>query len=117
MTIAHDSKVDWLELNSRTDLLLFRDKRRFLHVYNLELQTRTQLLNFCTYVQWVPNSDVVVAQNRSNLCIWYNIHAPDQITIHAIKGDIEEIERSEKGTAVIVDEVRLALMHTYYISL
>ena len=22
------------------------------------------------YVQWVPNSDVVVAQNRSNLCVW-----------------------------------------------
>eukprot|EP00597_Dinobryon_sp_UTEXLB2267_P013909 CAMPEP_0170126096 /NCGR_PEP_ID=MMETSP0020_2-20130122/19456_1 /TAXON_ID=98059 /ORGANISM="Dinobryon sp., Strain UTEXLB2267" /LENGTH=1612 /DNA_ID=CAMNT_0010358929 /DNA_START=619 /DNA_END=5457 /DNA_ORIENTATION=- len=104
VTIAHDSKVDWLELNGRTDLLLFRDKRRFLHIYNLELQTRSQLLNFCTYVQWVPNSDVVVAQNRTNLCIWYNIHAPDQITIHAIKGDIEEIERSEKGTDVIVDE-------------
>jgi intraflagellar transport protein 172 len=70
ITIAHDSKIDWLELNGRADLLLFRDKRRYLHLYNIELQSRTQLLNFCTYVQWVPNSDVVVAQNRTNLCIW-----------------------------------------------
>jgi intraflagellar transport protein 172 len=85
-TISHDSKIDWLELNGRANLLLFRDKRRFLHLYNIETQTRSQLLNFCTYVQWVPGSDVVVAQNRSNLCVWYNINAPDQITLQPIKG-------------------------------
>jgi intraflagellar transport protein 172 len=104
ITINHDSKVDWLELNTRANLLLFRDKRRHLHLYNTETQTRTQLLNFCTFVQWVPNSDVVVAQNRSSLCVWYNILAPDQITFHTIKGDVEDIERSEGKTEVIVDE-------------
>ena len=31
------------------------------------------ILNFFTYVLWVPDSDVVVSQNRNNLCIWYNI--------------------------------------------
>jgi hypothetical protein len=56
-------------------------------------QTRTTLLNYCTYVQWVPESDVVVAQNRGSLCVWYNIHTPDQVTVHAIKGDVEDIER------------------------
>jgi intraflagellar transport protein 172 len=109
ITISHDCKVDFLELNSRADMLLFRDKRRHLHLYEIATQTRTQLLDFCTYVQWVPNSDVLVAQSRSNLCVWYNIHAPDQITIQAIKGDVEDIERyvnEEKKTAteVIVDE-------------
>eukprot|EP01038_Epipyxis_sp_PR26KG_P006699 gene6699-9188_t len=104
VTISHDSKIDWLELNGRASLLLFRDKRRYLHLYNIETQTRSQLLNFCTYVQWVPNSDVVVAQNRSNLCVWYNINSPNQVTIHPIKGDIEDIERSEGKTEVIVDE-------------
>ena len=90
-TISHDAKIDWLELNGRASLLLFRDKRRLLHLYNIETQTRSQLLNFCTYVQWVPGSDVVVAQNRGNLCVWYNINAPDQVTLHAIKGDVEDI--------------------------
>ena len=108
-TISHDCKIDWLELNGRADLLLFRDKRRHLHLYEVETQTRTQLLNFCTYVQWVPGSDVVVAQNRNSLCVWYNIHAPDQITMQDINGDVDDIERgtSESGrpeTNVIVDE-------------
>ena len=104
VSVFHDAKVDWLELNTRADLLLFRDKRRHLHLYAIENQTRTQLLNFCTYVQWVPNSDVVVAQNRSSLCVWYNISAPDQVTLHSIKGDVEDIERGEGRTEVIVDE-------------
>lgn len=102
--IIHDSKIDWLELNGRANMLLFRDKRRHLHLFDVLTQTRSQLLNFCTYVQWVPNSDVVVAQNRNNLCVWYNILAPDQVTIQTIKGDIEEIERVDGRTEVIVDE-------------
>jgi intraflagellar transport protein 172 len=102
--LPHDFKIDWLELNARADLLLFRDKRRHLHIYDLATQTRSQLLNFCTYVQWVPLSDVVVAQNRGNLCVWYNIQAPDQVTLHAIKGDVEDIERVDGRTEVVVDE-------------
>lgn len=102
--VSHDSKIDWLELNGRGDLLLFRDKKRYLHVFNLQTQTRHQLLSFCTYVQWVPNSDVIVAQSRTNMCVWYNVGAPDQVTTIPIKGDIEDIERTEGKTEVIVDE-------------
>jgi intraflagellar transport protein 172 len=104
VTVNHDSKIDWLELNTRANLLLFRDKRRFLHLYDTDTQIRTQLLNFCTYVQWVPGSDVVVAQNRDSLCVWYNINAPGQVTTHTIKGDVEDIERANGKTEVIVDE-------------
>ena len=103
-TVSQDSKIDWLELNGRASLLLFRDRRRQLHLYDIETQTRTTLLNYCTYVQWVPDSDVVVAQNRNNLCVWYNIHTPDQVTVHQIKGDVEDIERINGRTEVIVDE-------------
>mmetsp|Transcript_6208 Transcript_6208/g.19575 ORF Transcript_6208/g.19575 Transcript_6208/m.19575 type:complete len:1014 (+) Transcript_6208:647-3688(+) len=103
-TVSLDSKVDWLELNGRATLLLFRDRRRQLHLYDVKAQVRTTLLNYCTYVQWVPNSDVVVAQNRSNLCVWYNIHTPDQVTVHQIKGHVEDIERTNGRTEVIVDE-------------
>lgn len=102
--IPHDTKIDWLELNGRADLLLFRDKKHILYKFDIDTQIRQQLLNFCTYVQWVPDSDVVVAQNRSNLCVWYNIQAPDQFTLHAIKGDVETIERTDGKTLVIVDE-------------
>lgn len=102
--VAHDSKIDWLELNGRGDLLLFRDKKRYLHIFDLSSQSRHQLLSFCTYVQWVPNSDVIVAQSRSNMCVWYNVAAPDQVTSIPIKGDIEDIERADGRTEVIVDE-------------
>eukprot|EP00746_Dinoflagellata_sp_MGD_P167287 gnl/MRDRNA2_/MRDRNA2_97790_c0_seq1.p1 gnl/MRDRNA2_/MRDRNA2_97790_c0~~gnl/MRDRNA2_/MRDRNA2_97790_c0_seq1.p1 ORF type:complete len:1756 (-),score=421.22 gnl/MRDRNA2_/MRDRNA2_97790_c0_seq1:252-5519(-) len=104
-TVSHDTKIDWLELNpSRANRLLFRDKRRQLYLYDIEQQTKMTLLNYCNYVQWVPDSDVVVAQNRAQLCVWYSIGAPDRVTLHEIKGDIEEIERSNGRTCVIVDE-------------
>ena len=47
---------------------------------------------------------MVVAQNRASLCVWYNIRAPDQVTLQSIKGDVEDIERTEGRTEVIVDE-------------
>ena len=103
-TVNHDTRIDWLELNERGNMLLFRDKRRQLHLYDVIQQNRSTLLSYCNYVQWVPASDVVVAQNRNNLCVWYNINAPDKVTMYQIRGDVEEIERSGGKTEVIVDE-------------
>lgn len=37
------------------------------------------------FPQWVPLSDVVVAQNQGSLCIWYNIDNPDKVTTFPIK--------------------------------
>ncbi|CAK0863800.1 unnamed protein product, partial [Prorocentrum cordatum] len=104
-TVSHDNRIDWLELNPNTaNKLIFRDKRRQLYLFDIETQQRTTLLNYCNYVQWVPESDVVVAQNRGQLCVWYSINAPDRVTLHEIKGDIEDIERANSRTCVIVDE-------------
>jgi intraflagellar transport protein 172 len=102
--VSHDSKIDYLELNPGGNKLLFRDKRRQLHLYNLKEQKKQTLLNYCKYVSWVPSSDVVVAQNRNNLCVWYSIEEPDKVTMHQIKGDIESIERRDGKTEVLVDD-------------
>lgn len=56
-----------------------------LHLYNLRSGMKATLLSFCSYVQWVPGSDVVVAQNRGNLCVWYSIDSPESITMFPIK--------------------------------
>ena len=56
-----------------------------LHLYDLESEQRSSLLGYCSYVQWVPQSDVVVAQNRGNLCVWYNIDMPDKVTMFPLK--------------------------------
>ena len=38
--ISHDSKIDYLELNPGGNKLLFRDKRRQLHLYNIKEQKK-----------------------------------------------------------------------------
>ncbi|XP_075811262.1 intraflagellar transport protein 172 homolog [Microtus pennsylvanicus] len=62
------------------------------------------ILNFCSYVQWVPGSDVLVAQNRNSLCVWYNIEAPERVTMSSIRGDIVGLERGGGKTEVMVTE-------------
>ncbi|MEW5300130.1 MAG: hypothetical protein WDW38_002966 [Sanguina aurantia] len=103
-TVNHDTRIDWLELNQRGTHLLFRDKKRHLHLYDISKQERTTLLNYCQYVQWVPGGDVVVAQSRNNLCVWYSVNTPDRVTMVPIKGEVVDIERAAHRTEVIVDE-------------
>ena len=50
-TVSHDSRIDWVELNETSRKLLFRDKKLKLHLYDVETQNRTTLLNYCSYVQ------------------------------------------------------------------
>uniref|UniRef100_F6S4V7 Intraflagellar transport protein 172 homolog n=1 Tax=Ornithorhynchus anatinus TaxID=9258 RepID=F6S4V7_ORNAN len=103
-TISHDSRVDWLELNETGHKLLFRDRKLRLHLYDIESSSKTMILNFCSFVQWVPGSDVLVAQNRNSLCVWYNIEAPERVTMFPLKGDIVALERGEGKTEVLVAE-------------
>lgn len=103
-TISHESRVDWLELNETGHKLLFRDRKLRLHLYDIESCSKTMILNFCSYVQWVPGSDVLVAQNRNNLCVWYNIEAPERVTTSSIRGDVVGLERGGGKTEVMVTE-------------
>ena len=48
-------------------LLFLRNKKRALMLYDIVAQNQNNLLNECGYVQWVPYSDVIVAQNRNNM--------------------------------------------------
>ncbi|XP_039273606.2 intraflagellar transport protein 172 homolog [Styela clava] len=103
-TIHHSSKLDWFELNETARKLVFRDKRLGLHLFDLESEAKTTLLNYCSYVQWVPQSDVLIGQNRGNLCVWYNIDTPEKLSMIPIKGDIVDMERDEGSTIVLVQE-------------
>ncbi|XP_066234732.1 intraflagellar transport protein 172 homolog isoform X2 [Saccopteryx leptura] len=103
-TISHESCVDWLELNETGHKLLFRDRKLRLHLYDIASCSKTMILNFCSYVQWVPGSDVLVAQNRNSLCVWYNIEAPERVTMSSIRGDVIGLERGEGKTEVLVTE-------------
>ena len=102
--IVHDSRIDWLELNETASKLLFRDKRLRLYAYDLETEERVSLLSYCSYAQWVPGSDVVVAQNRNQLSVWYNINDVDRVNHISVKGDVSGIERKEHRTEIMVQE-------------
>lgn len=79
ITSTHPSPSCTLqELNLSGTHLLFRDKRHQLHLYDLQTQQRSSLLDYCQYVQWVPGSDVIVAQSRGSLCIWYSVKDPER---------------------------------------
>jgi hypothetical protein len=60
MQVQHDQEIDWLELNQKGTHLLFRDHSCRLHLYDIAAGTRKQLLLYVGYVQWVPDSDVIV---------------------------------------------------------
>ncbi|KAJ4427860.1 hypothetical protein ANN_23861 [Periplaneta americana] len=96
--VTHDSKIDWLELNETGHKLLFRDKKMRLTLLDIARDQKNSILNFCTFVQWVPGSDVVVAQSRNNLCVWYNIDVPEQVTLFNIKGEIVDVVRADGKT-------------------
>eukprot|EP00080_Pristionchus_pacificus_P016971 PDM76991.1 osm-1 [Pristionchus pacificus] len=105
-TISHGNSIDWLELNETGRKLLFRDKRQRVHLVDLAGPDLKQanLLAFCTYCQWVPTSDVIVAQSGDSLHVWYNPDHPDQVTTVSIKGDVEAVLRDADRTEVIVQE-------------
>lgn len=98
---SHDSRVDWIELNETGNKLLFRDKSMRLHLLNVIAQDSQVLLNVCGFVQWVPNSDVIVAQSGEKLYIWYDLQKP---VVHEIAGgsriEATGIERQAGTTRV-----------------
>ncbi|KAE9551982.1 hypothetical protein FO519_004806 [Halicephalobus sp. NKZ332] len=102
--IPHGNVVDWLELNETGTKLLFRDVRSSLFLFDFESEKIFNMINFCSYVQWVPKSDVVVAQSGDQLCIWYNTDHADQISQIPIQGDVEAVLRDKNRTEVIVQE-------------
>lgn len=97
--ITHDSKIDWLELSETAQKLLFRDKKMRLTLYDLLTTKKQTLLGKVSFVQWVIQSDVAVAQSDSNLAIWYNIDMPEHVTLMPIRGEAIEVVREDVSAA------------------
>ena len=58
--------------------------------------------------------DVVVAQSRENMAVWYNMDAPERVTLLPIKGDIVDIVRDDGKTEVIV-QVRIDFYNLFLV--
>ena len=51
----------------------------------METLSKTSVLNYCTFVSWVTGSDVVVAQTRDSMAVWYNIDAPERVSLVQVR--------------------------------
>ncbi|CAH0729651.1 unnamed protein product, partial [Brenthis ino] len=68
----HEARVDWLELNESGRLLLLRDTRRRLALLRLGTGEKEIIASGVSFVQWIENSDAVVAQTPTHILIWYS---------------------------------------------
>lgn len=93
--ITHDSKIDWLELSETSQKLLYRDKKMRLILVDIGTGKKQTLLGKVSFVQWVIQSDVAVAQSESNLAVWYNIDMPEHVTMMLVRGEVFDVVREE----------------------
>lgn len=127
-TIAHDSRITWLDMSASGRLLLFQDQRKRLCLVELaagqggglgstagaapaaapavnESERKTTLLPFSTYAAWVPGTDAVIAQRRGQLCCWYNPRAAGAVSTWDIgAGDVSTVVREGARVEVLVEE-------------
>ncbi|XP_061378343.1 intraflagellar transport protein 172 homolog [Danaus plexippus] len=95
----HEARVDWLELNESGHLLLFRDTRRRLALLRIDTGDKEIIASGVSFVQWIENSDAVVAQTPTHLLIWYSVWEPQCVEMSECGG----------GSAVSVSERRVVL--------
>jgi intraflagellar transport protein 172 len=104
LLVNHKHSIDFIELNYKADLLLFRDERKILYLVDLETQLKNALIDDCSYAQWVPNCNVVVSQRRGTLFVHYNMKELHDKSETEIKGNVVAIERHPDRTIVLVNE-------------
>ena len=102
--IDHDSKITHLELNANANKLLFKDKKKGLYLYDITKGQKSTLLDYCAFMQWVPDSEVIVAQNRNSLVIWYSSDYPEKKNESPIKGNVNDVRRAKGKTNVIIQD-------------
>lgn len=69
------------------------NKKIRLFLVDFSTGKKQMLLAKALFVQWVIQSDVVVAQTDMNLAIWYNVDMPEHITLMPVRGEVTEIIR------------------------
>jgi intraflagellar transport protein 172 len=104
LNYTHDLNVEFLDLSKTGDKIIFRDIKKTLYLFNIPEKKKYILLNYCNFVQWIPETQVLVAQENKNLCIWYNIEDISNIKTITIKGTVEEVRKSDNKTEVLVEE-------------
>eukprot|EP00388_Colpodella_angusta_P012990 GDKJ01032737.1.p1 GENE.GDKJ01032737.1~~GDKJ01032737.1.p1 ORF type:complete len:1590 (-),score=430.57 GDKJ01032737.1:125-4765(-) len=104
--VAHDCPLDFLEISPIGDKIIFRDFRKHLYLYDLVTKTKTTFLSVCSYAQWVPDAEVVVAQSGNTLSVWYTVTAQNAENAFQIAvpdgAEVDIVEREPGKTSVVL---------------
>ena len=117
---TNDSKIEYVEFGKSGNKLIFRDSSKKLNLLLLknnsnENNNNTNLnnnapyksitiLNLCSFVQWVPNTEILVAQSHQDLFIWYNLDNYQNPQVKPINGIIDSIIKNKGKIEIYIND-------------
>ena len=116
---SNDCKIEYLEFGKSGNKLIFRDSSKKLNllllknnindnsnnnINNNELYKNVTILNICSFVQWVPNTEILVAQSHQDLFIWYNLDNYQNPQVKPINGIIDSIAKNKGKIEIYIND-------------
>lgn len=105
VNIYHHHAIAFLELSGTNRYCLFLDDERDLYVFDIAIGIKSHLVSHCTYAQWVPSTNAIVAQSKTSMSVWYNAKYFDNPVTREIEGDITGIICEDGRIQVLVTTV------------
>ena len=122
LNYTNDTKIEYLEFGKSGYKLIFRDASRKLNLLmlnnvlqnsnnnnnnsnvNNELHKNITLLSLCSFAQWVPNTEILVAQSHKEMFIWYNLENYQNPQIKPINGNIDSITKNKGKIEININD-------------
>lgn len=103
-TIEHDCKITWISFSPNGQRILFKDQRRSLFNFSLSTKEKSALLTNTSLCLWVEESDVIIAQSKNSIHVWYSAESSDKKTVIPTKGIFTGIKIHPKLSAIIQEK-------------
>jgi intraflagellar transport protein 172 len=116
---TNDCKIEYLEFGKSGNKLIYRDTSKKLNLLllknninenvndngnNNEPYKSITILNLCSFVQWVPNTEILVAQSHQDLFIWYNLDNYQNPQVKPINGIIDSIAKNKGKIEIYIND-------------
>ena len=118
---TNDFKIEYLEFGKSGNKLIFRDSSKKLNllllnnnsnengvnnniINNNEPYKNITILNLCSFVQWVPNTEILVAQSHQDLFVWYNLDNYQNPQVKPINGIIDSIAKNKGKIEIYIND-------------
>ena len=119
---TNDCKIEYLEFGKSGNKLIYSDTSKKLNLLLLKSNTNENtnyngnsnsnnepyksitILNLCSFVQWVPNTEILVAQSHQDLFIWYNLDNYQNPQVKPINGIIDSIAKNKGKIEIYIND-------------